>query len=180
MNSTLIQQKFGSYGVEVLAQHPSQRITSLYSLDNQQRVTRSLAVARFHLNYPESVMRVHQTIIDGASIGQSFVDAGFGVVKHTATLMELPIHGELFALYDMMNLTTPSPLAYHAYELKVKSEDTWVSYADVIEVHSPSHLGIADFNAESTVDTVQPDALIHEFLTIVQEQVAPIRIAGNS
>ncbi|MFK8031762.1 MAG: hypothetical protein AB8G18_16115 [Gammaproteobacteria bacterium] len=142
LNSNLIKERFGSYGVNVLVQDSELRIASLFSLVNDQPVTRSLAVVNYQNCDDLQVAVVHQHIVDGGSIGQSFVDHGFAVVKDTTALVELPVDSAFDTLYEMMRLNSPVPLAYHTYQLNVRKDGEWIAYAKVTEVHSPEHLTI--------------------------------------
>ncbi len=173
LNSTLIKKKFGSYGVEVIAQEPSLRITSLYSLVNGIPVTRTLAMVGYSSDYPLDVSEVHEKIVSGGSLGQSFVDHGFEVFKETKSLVNLPCSDELVPLYEMMSLNQHQPLAYHNYVLKVKKAGDWISYASVTEVHSPEHLtarelaerlGEKDYYREGHPNTISVTKDFHEFL----------------
>ena len=144
MNSTLIKEKFGTYGVDVLVQEPHLRIASLYSLVVDKRVTRSLAIVDYINHEAPQVATIHERITAGRSIGQSFVDEGFEVFKKTEALVEIPANEDFSSLYKMMHLSQPIALAYHTYLLNVRKNDNWIVYARVTEVHSPEHLGIKE------------------------------------
>lgn len=47
LNSERIAQRYGSYGIEVLASDCGLRVSDLYSGEQTDRVTRTLAVVRF-------------------------------------------------------------------------------------------------------------------------------------
>ena len=47
LNSERIRQNFGSYGVDVLSNENKRRISSLYSIDGDEKTTRTYAVVDF-------------------------------------------------------------------------------------------------------------------------------------
>ncbi len=182
LNSTLIKEKFGTYGVDVLVQEPHLRIASLYSLVEDQRVTRSLAIVDYIDQEAPQVTTIHHRITAGGSIGQSFVDEGFEVVKKTEALVELPANEDFSSLYKMMRLLQPAALAFHTYLLNVRKNDDWIVYARVTEVHSPEHLGIKQlverFGDSAYFRQEHPrsaDAMRH-FRGFISQHVEPVRL----
>ncbi len=162
------------------------RITSLYSLVNGQPITRTLAMVGYLSDYPPQVTDVHTKIVSGGSLGQSFVDHGFEVVKETVTLMNLPCGEGMGPLYEMMKLKERVPLAYHNYVLKVRKDSNWIPYAKVTEVHSPEHLTIQelaerlgedDYFREEHPNTTSVTKDFHSFL---QQFVVPNRANAAS
>lgn len=182
MNSILIKQKFGSYGVDVIAQESHRRVASLYSLSDGQPVTRTLAIVDYASGRPATVEAVHAQILDGASIGQSFLDHGFEVIKETVRLMELPSSPGMAALYDMMQLSREANLAYHSYRLKVRKHGDWTTYAQVTEIHSPEHLDIGELAERLEEDTYYRERhpmtleVLEEFRAFLDRYVGPSRL----
>ncbi len=137
LNSDLILQKFGSYGVQVLSQSGSVRVSNLFSGQASDSVTRTFAVVKFDEQLPQALQAPHQKILAGGSLGATLSDHGWKLAKrtlqHSAT-MATP------RLARMMNIAVGTPLATHVYALSVKADNVNVHYALIAEIHHPAHL----------------------------------------
>jgi hypothetical protein len=143
LNSDLIRQKFGSYGVAVLYASSEQRISSLYSIDRQDQVTRTFAVVDFQRPIPPELAAEHARVSTGASIGEVFRAAGWRIEKHHIFIGELEV-GETHArIGHLMGIPLPRELAAHAYRFVAASDDTSLNYATITEIHHPEFLDVA-------------------------------------
>jgi len=143
MNSELIQQKFGSYGVDVWAHDSHQRLSSLYSVHERTKVTRTIALVTFNQAGVERFNDEHRDVVGGASIGATFAHAGWLIRKPLRAVYQLPAR-ELYApLYQAMNLDQSQTLSMHIYDFVVAAQDEsgrGTTYATIVEIHSPGYL----------------------------------------
>ena len=148
LNSERIAQRFGSYGVDVLAQRGDLRVTSLFSGDGSEKTTRTLAIVRFEVAAGGALLAAHREILAGSSLGATLEAHGFTVAKFTLdidTFEPTALNGRYS---DLMRLTGPASLAMHAYRLRAqRTDDSSVPYATIIEVHHPDYLSRADLGS---------------------------------
>ena len=141
LNSERIEQRFGSYGIEVMQQDEQVRVASLYSLENATAVTRTFAVT----HYPDSIDRhfasEHETILSGGSIGAVFTEAGWEVGRRHLWLGELPATA---GLRSKMGDTESGRLAVNVFDLVLSRDGERRVYASITEVHHPDHLTLSD------------------------------------
>lgn len=148
LNSERIFERYGSYGVEVLAQRDDLRITNLFSGDPGNRTTRTLAIVRFEENDNAALSAAHMEVLAGASIGATLKARGFVVEKTTLAIDELLPTAVTGRYLNLMRLDEPSPLALHAYRLLARAgSGTAYPYATIIEVHHPAYLTVSDLSA---------------------------------
>ena len=144
LNSERIEQRFGSYGIDVLAQSDTVRVSSLFSRHEGRRVTRTFAVVLYPGDVDARLAGAHETILDGGSIGAVFTARGWSVGKRH----------RFFGLLDstvrverMMGGIAPTPLAVHVYVLDVARSGTRLEYATIVEVHHPDYLALDELQA---------------------------------
>ena len=141
LNSERIQQKFGSYGVEVLANGDRTRITNLYSVDAGAKTCRTFAVVRFPAAIDPAVAIEHATITGGGSIGAVFAANGWRVLKTHLAFREIEATPRLA---NLMHVAIGTRLAEHAYVLDVAKNGKTVAYAALLEIHHPDYLRRSD------------------------------------
>jgi hypothetical protein len=141
LNSERIQQAFGSYGVEVLANDTRARVTNLYSVDAGTKTCRTFAVVRFPALIDATVATEHATITNGGSIGAVFAANGWRVLKTHLAFRELEATPRLA---NLMHVAVGTRLAEHAYVLDVAKDGKTVEYAALVEIHHPEYLRRAD------------------------------------
>jgi hypothetical protein len=141
LNSERIQQAFGSYGVEVLANDAKTRVTSLYSSDAGARTCRTFAVVRFPAAVDPAVAAEHAAIGAGGSIGAVFAANGWRVLKTHLAFGEVEASPRIAAL---MHVPVGTRLAEHAYVLDVAKAGKTLQYAALVEIHHPDYLRRAD------------------------------------
>jgi hypothetical protein len=72
LNSERIEERFGSYGIEVLSDQPAMRRSALFSGDDSDKTCRTYAVVRF-VDAPDSqIDSEHEQVLAGDSIGAIF------------------------------------------------------------------------------------------------------------
>jgi hypothetical protein len=144
LNSERIRQKFGSYGIDVLEQDQQLRISSLYSIEDGQKVTRTLAVVIYPERIPAEIQLEHETIRAGGSMGEVFKENGWSVEKASLYFGDIPASQDFDQIYRLMGVLEPVPLAVHLYELSVCGQKECFAYATLAEVHSPEYLTLAE------------------------------------
>lgn len=158
LNSERIEQRFGSYGIEVLASDGRLRVASLYSTEPEGRVCRTFAVTRYPSVIEPAFADEHAVILDGGSIGAVFAGRGWQVERRHLWLGEVPPSTKVLAL---MGGVAPAPLAVHLFELIVSRDGASYRYATIAEVHHPAYLTAdelrsifgADWRAADSLDT---------------------------
>jgi hypothetical protein len=141
LNSERIQQTFGSYGVEVLANGARTRITNLYSVDVGTKTCRTFAVVRYPAALDPDVATEHTTIAGGGSIGAVFAANGWHVLKTHLAFREIEATPRLA---NLMHVAVGTRLAEDAYVLEVAKAGKTVHYAALLEIHHPDYLRRAD------------------------------------
>jgi hypothetical protein len=144
LNSERIQSCFGSYGVEVLEQQGNLRISSLYSLAAEIRITRTLAISEFASDLPEDLQPVYQAIRAGASMGSSLEAAGWRVEKRHRYFGEVPVSDAFRCMSGLPESHPVRILAVQVYDLYVLREDEEVRFALLAELHDPRYLTLQD------------------------------------
>jgi hypothetical protein len=145
LNSDQIQARFGSYGVDVLESTDASRRSSLYSIENGERITRTYALVEFKIPADSPVyplIAVPQAQIQaGASIGSTLRDAGWTIQKETLYVGALQLPDRYLQLWPLMRLDGNPALAMHAYTFKIRKGMHSIEYALIIELHHPDFLG---------------------------------------
>ncbi len=79
LNSYAIKATFGSYGVDIISQSESTRVTNLCSLSGDSEICRTLAVTEYVLPTDPALIKAHQLIRTGDSISATLRAAGFTI-----------------------------------------------------------------------------------------------------
>lgn len=167
LNSERIQQAFGSYGVEVLANDTRARVTSLYSIEAGTKTCRTFAVVRFPAVIAAAVATEHATITNGGSIGAVFAANGWRVLKTHLAFRELEATPRLA---NLMHVAVGTRLAEHAYVLDVAKDGKTVEYAALVEIHHPEYLRRADLERiYGGADAGNRQALLDDLLAAAAE-----------
>ncbi|MEM9254439.1 MAG: hypothetical protein AAGA91_03270 [Pseudomonadota bacterium] len=142
LNSERIQNTFGSYGVELLQSTPT-RVSSLYSLEGDARITRTLAVVVFQQDIVAALEPPLTAILNGASLGATLKNSGWALSKRTRFIGDVPVGARFRALAGLPPEAPPQAAA-HVYELSVQTTDLEYPVATVLEIHHPDYLQRAD------------------------------------
>ena len=166
LNSDLIEERFGNYGVEVISESDRKRVSSLYSLTDGNRVTRTWAVVEYLGRPAAALAREHDAIVAGASIGKTFRDAGWSIRKQNLFVGELELTSDYREVGDRMQLELPATVVVHQYLFTVSRDERSYSYARITEVHHPAFLTTGEIEqlyGEIVFDDSNRDR-IHDFL----------------
>ena len=172
LNSERIEQRFGSYGIEVLAQDSSVRRANLFSVENGLQTCRTYAVVQFVDPAIAELGAAHTAVLSGQSIGTTFKTAGWEINKVTIYIGELRISDQRHTITRLMHLNAPADLGLHAYRLMLEQESESIHYATIIELHHPAYLDRRELLELYPLDVglrLQPDE-IEALLDLVLEQ----------
>ena len=144
LNSERIQQTFGSYGVDVLSNDDKRRVSSLYSLDGSDKVTRTYAGVDF-IDAPTSALEAeHALIKSGQSIGEVFRKAGWTIEKRHQFIGDFEVPAAYTQIGRLMRVDLPQRFAADVYFFVVSKNGRSYTYATIIEIHHPDYLSAAD------------------------------------
>ena len=137
LNSERIAARFGSYGIAVLAQDDSVRVSSLFTGSGEERTCRTFAVVRYAERMDAAVEAEHAAIVAGGSLGAVFAAGGWVVRK---THLRYGTRAATQRLAELMRVPVGTPLAMHVYALDVAKGGRTVEYAALVEIHYPEYL----------------------------------------
>lgn len=140
LNSERIEQRFGSYGIEVLASEAGLRRSSLYSLSGDEPVCRTFAVVRFADQLDERYSEEHSKVLAGNSIGAIFKSHGWEVHKQTVYIGRLDLPEERTTVSQQMHMSGAQDLALHVYQLLLVKDEQVFEYAMIVETHHPDYM----------------------------------------
>jgi len=144
LNSERIAAKFGNYGVQVLAQTETLRLSNLYSTKDDVSTCRTFALVRYPQRIDPLVAAEHEAIAAGGSIGAVFAAHGWEVRKTHLNYGEIEATPRLAGL---MRIEAGMPLAEHVYLLEVAKGAQVIEYAALVEIHHPDYLRATDLPA---------------------------------
>lgn len=162
LNSERIGSRFGSYGIDVVANEHGIRRSNLYSIHDGDRTCRTYAVVRFSDAPDLAIGTEHAKIIAGDSIGETFRAHGWEIYKETRYAGALSLPGEGHPIADLMRLESAVPLAMHVYRLLLQKNGRVIDYATIIEIHHPDYLdvdGLQDVLAIDDAPTADAEQL---------------------
>jgi len=140
LNSQRIEQQFGSYGIDVLASEAGLRRSSLYSVENGERICRTYAVVRFTDNPDTSYSPEHAKVLAGNSLGEVFKANDWAIHKQTLHIGSFEIDEPGSEIGRLMRLGETRTLALHIYQLLLAKDEQVFEYATIIEAHHPDYL----------------------------------------
>jgi hypothetical protein len=146
LNSERIAQRFGNYGIEVLAANSELRRSSLFSIEDNVPVCRTYAVVMFMGQTPWEGNEEHAKILAGGSIGAVFKNSGWHIDKETLFVGSYQVDSSAREVQRLMHLEDSQELALHVYRLSVRKDDLVFEYATIIESHHPDYLTVTDLN----------------------------------
>ena len=156
LNSERIEERFGSYGIEILYDRPGMRRSALYSDGGVGRTCRTYAVVRFADKLDAHIDSEHEQVLAGDSIGAIFKASGWTIRKETLYVGTADLARRNKAVAAMMRLDDPCDLAIHAYRLLLSKGTLAIDYATISEFHHPEYLGLADLAELYPVDSENP------------------------
>ena len=174
LNSERIRAQFGSYGIDILQQDMQTRVSSLYSMDQGQKITRTLAVVMYADEIPSPILAEHQIIAGGGSIGEVFKANGWSVEKKSRYFGALPASPDYAEIYALMGGIQPMELATHVYELSVCKAGRCLVYATIAEVHHPDYFDQALLEETWNAGNILPEpgqTEARDLMNAVQQQL---------
>ena len=144
LNSDRIEKEFGSYGVEIISQDEARRVSSLYSGEGEDRITRTWAIVEY-LDPDESAFQSeHEAIVAGGSIGITFRGAGWVITKEPVATEHIELSNSDTQIGQHMRIGLPARLASHTYKFVVSKNDQSFDYARITEIYHPNYLSLSD------------------------------------
>ena len=140
LNSERINDKYGSYGVEILHADSSRRVTNLYSGSANSKTMRTLAVVDFESAGDPRLAVEHAAIVAGGSIGAVFKERGWQIHKDVVELCEQKFSISGLPALAHMRISLPRHLAVYRYRFQVVQNDITINYARITEVYHPDFL----------------------------------------
>lgn len=168
LNSERIRDRFGSYGIEILADRNGLRRANLYSHADAGKTCRTFALVRT-LDAAADIDAEHAAISSGRSIGATFRDSGWTVAKKTLLTGSTDLADIDPDVAQLMRLDGSEAIALHAYELIVERRNRAIRYATILELHHPDYLGEAELvtlfpsSANSTISRETVAELLRHF-----------------
>lgn len=144
LNSERIEQRFGSYGIDVLASESGLRRSSLYSIEGDERICRTYALVSFTEDLDSSYGPEHATVLAGNSLGEVFKANGWSMHKQTLHIGSVEIDSSASQIFQLMQLSSQPTLALHVYQLLLAKDEQVFEYATIVEAHHPAYLSAAD------------------------------------
>lgn len=143
LNSERIAARYGSYAVTVIAQDSRWRVTSLESRHGGRAITRTLALVRFAQPPRPALAAEDRRIRAGASIGETFRDAGWQIDKPLLYTGAQSVGADAHGLAARMDIDLPATLAVHVYRFDLERAGQRHTYATIVELHHPDYLDVA-------------------------------------
>lgn len=140
LNSERIEDRFGSYGIDVLASEEGLRRSSLYSVEDGKHVCRTYAVVRFAENPDESIGAEHAKVLAGNSLGAVFKSNGWKIHKQSIHIGSFEVSAQESDIGRRMHLAEDTTLALHVYQLLLARGGRIFEYATIAEAHHPEYL----------------------------------------
>lgn len=161
LNSERIRDRFGSYGIDILADRNGLRRANLYSYAGAGKTCRTFALVRT-LDAAPDIDAEHAAISSGRSIGATFRDGGWKVAKKTLLTGSTDLADVSPDVALLMRLGGSERIALHAYELIVERRNRAITYATILELHHPDYLGeeeLATLFPSRTNSTISPETV---------------------
>lgn len=167
LNSERIEQRFGSYGIEVLASEAGMRRTSLFSYDGDSSTCRTYAVVRFAEQLDDRYGPEHSRVLAGDSIGAIFKENGWDIFKRTLHVGRARLPNRTTDVGRLMRLSGAHDLALHVYQLDLVKDEHAFEYATIMEAHHPEYLSAR--NLAELYDFEPTDQLAQQDLAALQD-----------
>lgn len=156
LNSERIEQRFGSYGIDVLASEAGLRRSSLFSYSGDRTTCRTYAVVQFAENADTGWNEAHSRVLAGDSIGETFKEDGWDIRKNTLHIGTIRLPESRTEVGDLMQLRGAHDLALHIYQLVLVRGGNELEYATILEAHHPEYLTETDLHDIFTHEPVEP------------------------
>ncbi len=143
LNTQRIEYFFGSSGVELLEiispSFVEKRVSNLYSMHDNEKIMRCLAIVDFTQHVHSDLAGVHQEIRAGNPIGATLKRHGWNISKAPVYFSTISLSSNVMR---WMNETDVSEAALHIYELDVSKSNNpeKIHYCTIVEIHSPQYI----------------------------------------
>jgi hypothetical protein len=144
LNSERIEQRFGSFGIAVIASDGSKRIANLYSLEGGRPVCRTWATVQFPDDIDARVASEHSLVLDGQPMGAVFKAHGWRISKRNLRIGSRRFDRSDDRMVRSMQIHESATVAYHSYVFSVSKGTTALDYAVITETHHPDYLSRSD------------------------------------
>ena len=171
LNSERIEERFGSYGTEVLSHESGVRRSSLYSVDGDAKICRTYAVVRFVDEATPRVAAAHADILAGRSIGATFKSTGWHIGKVTLHVGSISLDGSEHAIGTLMHINGPTELGVHAYQLVLEKDSQTIDYATIVETHHPDYMSLPELERlyGDSIESELDDEELHKLSTLIMD-----------
>ena len=171
LNSERIEQRFGSYGIDVLSHKSGVRRSSLYSFAGATKICRTYAVVKFVDESTPSVAEAHTAVLGGSSIGANFKSADWQIAKISLHVGSVLLDDPEHSICQLMLLAGPIEVGVHAYQLVLEKDSQTIDYATIIETHHPDYLSPAELEEiySGSIDVAISDEEMHKFSTLIRD-----------
>ncbi len=156
LNSERIEQRFGSFGIDVIEYRAGLRRSSLYSLEGRRKTCRTFAVVRFDEPKAPALTAAHADILAGHSIGATLKSSGYEIRKSTLYVGTLALDTTDQMINRLMQIEKTVELAMHAYRLRLQQGAESFDYATIVEIHHPDYLSPGELKSLYDSDVQRP------------------------
>ncbi len=153
LNSERIEQRFGSFGIDVLLSEPGVRLSNLYSIEHGIPVCRTYAIVRFVDELDGAIGAEHEQVLAGNSIGATFKAGGWEVRKQTQFVGQVSLQHADPSIAEAMRVEPARDVAVHMYRFFLARHGRRIDYATIIELHHPDYLTRAELGRLFPVNT---------------------------
>jgi hypothetical protein len=150
----------------------SHRVTNLYSLDENHKVCRTLALVLFNEAMDPTIKAEHRRITAGGSIGAVFKENGWKILKVNLELGTVNATNEASLIDKNMGIELPAELAMHVYRFKLRKAETTIDYATIVEIHHPAYLSPQDI--QNLYGTFPSESLPAPAMAAIEAQIQGI------
>jgi len=173
-NSDRIKIKFGNYGIDIIENEPSIRVSSLYSLHDGVKINRTFAVVAYPDVIEAAFKPEHEAIINGQSIGIVFAQNGWAIDKQHQYFGEIEVPPGVSGTRTLFSGIGTDRPAIHIYSLLVNKGNSAFEYALIAEVHHPDFLQLDDLVAiygQGSNNHLTDTKSVNDFLDIVNTKI---------
>jgi hypothetical protein len=175
LNSERIIKKFGSYGIDVLQDRDRIRVSSLYSMHEGKKITRTFSVVHSPAVIDALFAQEYQEIVEGQSIGAMFKHNGWHIEKQPVFFGEIEACEDFAPVYTLMGGIAPTPLAIHIYTLIVEKHTDKFRYGVLAEVHHPEYFRLSALKeAYGQEGMASVSERVREILGVVKDKMKSI------
>ena len=165
LNSERIRDRYGNYQLEIVYADSTVRIADLFTVNDDIRTTRTLAVVEFSEQMAAELANPHATVVAGGSIGETLKAAGWTISKEHLEICSFEAAGPVEPWLKGMGLKAQPSLASHTYELSVSKAGVNSDYARITEVHHPDYLDVEELATIYDFSALQADLACRQIAT---------------